>query len=310
MYFESQDYKTLIMIIKRDFFSIFYKFLKNLKLKPLLGFGQKLAAEGEVYLGLKRADHPPLLIYQMGKVGSTSVSRSLHAAGLKNYVFDIHFLSKDLIKYRNFYIDSGIVPVPYHIELGLALRKRIINNNFNKLKIISMVRDPIARQISDVFQNPELMETNTKKSSGSLNTAKLFNSMEKKFSDASFYDYIFSWFDKELKAMFGIDVFSHPFDCDSGWTIYKADNVDALIIRLEDLSRIGEDVISEFLGTPQKISLVSANVRSESQEAEAYRYVQNNFKIDRAISEKIYDSRFARHFYSGDQIESMINRWI
>ena len=114
------------MIIKRDFFSILYQSLKNSKLKPLLGFGQKIAANGEVYLGLRSSDHEPILIYQMGKVGSTSVSSSLNAAGLANYVFDIHFLSEDLNKYRNFYIGSGIVPVPYHIELGLALRKRII----------------------------------------------------------------------------------------------------------------------------------------------------------------------------------------
>lgn len=58
------------MIIKRSFFSILYKSLKTSKLKPLLGLGQKLAANGEAYIGLKRSDHPPILVYQMGKVGS------------------------------------------------------------------------------------------------------------------------------------------------------------------------------------------------------------------------------------------------
>jgi hypothetical protein len=90
------------MILKRDFFSIFYKVIKNSKIKPLLGLGQKLAAKGEVWLGLKRTEHPPVLIYQMGKVGSTSVSSSLNSAGLANYVFDIHFLSNDLIEYKKF----------------------------------------------------------------------------------------------------------------------------------------------------------------------------------------------------------------
>ena len=116
------------MILKRDFFSTFYKFLKNSKFKLLLGVSQKVAANWEVYLGLKSSNAFPVLIYQMGKVGSTSVSKSLNAAGLSNYVFDIHFLSGDLTKHKYLYINSGIVPVPYHIELGLALRRRIINN--------------------------------------------------------------------------------------------------------------------------------------------------------------------------------------
>jgi len=342
------------MILKRDYFSILYKFLKNSNLKPLLGLLQKLAAKGEVYLGLKRSDHPPILIYQMGKVGSTSVSSSLNAAGLKNYVFDIHFLSNDLNKYRKFFIDSGIVPVPYHIELGLALRKRIIGvdhrsgqsskiagkesrptklkswemgcrsrflrdrdcgrnddqrriirNSFGRFKIISMVRDPIGRQISDVFQNPEIMEMDIRNPDELIDKNKAMALIQDKFSDLKTFDYVFEWFDRELKSVFGIDVFAKPFNRDSGWTIYNGENADALVLRMEDLSAVGENVISEFLNTPRKITLFESNVRSQTPEAKAYSYVKNNVKIDRKLCEKVYASQFVRHFYSDTQIEAM-----
>ena len=293
------------MILKRDYFSILYKFLKNSNLKPLLGLLQKLAAKGEVYLGLKRSDHPPILIYQMGKVGSTSVSSSLNAAGLKNYLFDIHFLSNDLNKYRKFFIDSGIVPVPYHIELGLALRKRIIRNSFGRFKIISMVRDPIGRQISDVFQNPEIMEMDIRNPDELIDKNKAMALIQDKFSDLKTFDYVFEWFDRELKSVFGIDVFAKPFNRDSGWTIYNGENADALVLRMEDLSAVGENVISEFLNTPRKITLFESNVRSQTPEAKAYSYVKNNVKIDRKLCEKVYASQFVRHFYSDTQIEAM-----
>jgi len=297
------------MIIKRDIFSTFYRLLKNSRLKPLLGFGQKLAAEAEAWSGLKKSVHPPILVYQMGKVGSTSVSDSLKAARLKNYVFDIHFLSNDLNQYKKFYIDSGIVPVPYHIELGLALRKRIIKNKFNKFKIISLVRDPIARQISDVFQNPEIMGMNIRGQVGLLDINKSITLIEDKFSDLKAFDYVFEWFDRELKSIFGIDVFSNPFNRDIGWTVYYGDKADLLIIRMEDLSLVGEAVISEFLKTPLKISLLDSNVRSQTPEAMSYKYVKENMRIKREICKKVYNSQLVRHFYSEKHINELINRW-
>ena len=300
------------MIPSRDFFSQLHKLMHNLNLKPLLQIGQKVAAEVEVCLGFRKSNHPPVLVYQMGKVGSTSVSKSLKAAGLINYVFDIHFLSKDLIKYRNFYVESGIVPVPYHLDLGLSLRKRIIRGGCNEFKIISMVRDPIARQISDIFENLELICMEAKMPSVLFDAVEIYNFIEKKFADDSFFDYVFNWFDNELKKVFGIDVFAHPFNRESGWSLYRNGNTEALIIRLDDLSRVGENVITNFLGyeSKRKIPILKANVRSQTQQSDAYQFVKDRLRLNKFFCEKIYASRFVRHFYSDDQVKKMSRQWI
>ena len=297
------------MIIRRYSFTGLYSLLKKSKLKALLGGGQKIAANGEVYLGLRRSERPPVLIYQMGKVGSTSVSSSLRAARVKNYLFDIHFLSKDLNQYKKFYIDSGIVPIPYHIDLGIALRKRIIRNHSDRFKIISMVRDPVGRQISDVFQNPEIMEMNIRNSDGLINKDKTVGFINEKFCDLKTFEYIFEWFNRELKSVFNIDVFSSPFNRDFGWKVYHGENADALVIRMEDLSVVGENVISEFLDTPNKITLFQSNVRSQTPEAKAYNYVKNTVKVDKELCKEIYNSQFVRHFYTNPQIKAMTEKW-
>lgn len=298
------------MIFKRDFFSQLYQRLKNSCLKPLLGIAQRLAAEVEVYLGCRISSYPSVLVYQMGKVGSTTVSKSLNAAGLKNFIYDIHFLSDDLYKYHKLYNDSGIVPVPYHIDLGMALRKRIIRGSFNKFKIISMVRDPIGRQVSNIFENPDLLDTDIRNSDGLVDAVKILKFIEKKFAEDSFFDYVFNWFDKELKKVFDIDVFSQPFNRDAGWETYDNGKTEVLVIRLEDLSRIGEAVIQRFLGLHDRVPLVKANVRSETREADAYQFIKNNLKIQRSLCEKIYDSRFVSHFYNDEQVAQMIKQWI
>ncbi len=41
--------------------------------------------------------HPPILIYQMGKVGSNTVHKTLLASGIQNPVFHVHFLTKEKI---------------------------------------------------------------------------------------------------------------------------------------------------------------------------------------------------------------------
>jgi len=42
--------------------------------------------------------NPPILIYQMGKVGSTTILKSLKNAQIQNPVYHIHFLSSDGIR--------------------------------------------------------------------------------------------------------------------------------------------------------------------------------------------------------------------
>lgn len=277
---------------------------------PLVNSIQKLAAIALVNYHLITLKDSPVLIYQMGKVGSSSVYKSLKSERLRNPIFFVHFLSNDLIHYKQVYQNSGIQAAPYHLELGMVLRNYILKNKRKlKFKIISMVRDPIARQISDVFQNPEIMKIDIKNQNGLINKNRAMALIQENFSNLRTFDYIFKWFDREIKSVFGIDAFSKPFNRDSGWTIINGENAEVLVLRLENLSQIGPEVISDFLTLPNQISLVESNVRASTKDVLSYNYVKNNIRIDRSICREIYASRFCSHFYGDKEINKFMKRW-
>ena len=39
------------------------------------------------------------------------------------------------------------------------------------------------------------------------------------------------------------------------------------------------------------------------------KYVTENLKIDRETCEKVYSTKFIRHFYSDELIEKMVKKW-
>ena len=90
----------------------------------------------------------PVLVYQMGKVGSSTVSASLRSAGIKN--LHVHFIgehwSKAIQHHR-----TGENTLPQHLYLGRVLRYWL-NVTTRPIKVITLVRDPVARKISSVFQ--------------------------------------------------------------------------------------------------------------------------------------------------------------
>ncbi|MDA3896072.1 MAG: hypothetical protein PF482_07995 [Desulfobacteraceae bacterium] len=283
---------------------------KNSAKRLLRLVGQKLYAELDAIRATSNAKYPPIIVYQMGKVGSTSIYRSLKSSVLPNSIIFVHSLSDDVINQKKVHLNSGIRPVPYHLDLGIALKDRLKKKKFNhKFKIISLVRDPIALKISGTFQNPMFQDQLLQNSTGMFDPIRITNYLNAKLTSTNSFDYIFNWFDKELKTVFGIDVFAKPFNVNNGWTIFEGETADALIIRLEDLSSIGEDVISRFINVSENISLFQSNLRSWTKDEKVYKYVKENVKLDREACEKIYSNKFVTHFYSAEQIETMIDKW-
>lgn len=93
----------------------------------------------------------PILVFQMGKVGSSSVFESLKYLGLKNPIFHIHYLSPSGIEHVE---RSNSGQTPRHILESRYLRNVLEKGHpGQKWKIVSLVREPITRNISAFFQN-------------------------------------------------------------------------------------------------------------------------------------------------------------
>ena len=265
----------------------------------------RILAEREARHAFSDPALPPVLVYQMGKVGSSSVYDSLLNADLRNPVLHLHFLSEDLIQYREELKRAGWSPLPYHIYLGEAVRKVLPRH----CRIISLVRDPIAFVVSNLFENPYVATGMPLTRRKTLDAKKALGYLERELAGPDAFTYVNTWFERELHRVFGIDVFGEPFPKELGYAIYGSASAKALVLRLEDLSREGPKAIASFLDLPAPLELRHSRVATESESAEEYRDVLSNVCLDASLCRQVYSSRLVTHFYDETSIEGFISKW-
>ena len=252
----------------------------------------------------------PILIYQMGKVGSASIQASLDARNLSS--IHAHFLSwQSLADVEKYYLGLPHANLPEHVSRSKRLRA-IIDETWGRIrwKVITLVREPVARTISDVFQNltfsmPHIndLDKNNAFEQISAYTLEQFNKFDEK------KDYICTWFDKEIKDVFNLDIYALKFNKRDGFQIFTAENADILLIKLEKLSECHQQAFQDFLGI-QNFQLIMANVGNQKPYKRLYDNVLDSISIPDDCLDRIYTSRFARHFYTPDEIQMLKRRWL
>lgn len=266
---------------------------------------------------LKRLDrielNAPILIYQMGKVGSSSVFASLKKAGIPNSIIHIHQLSDEGIKQKErWFVHHKVDQPPLNFDDLTYIKKikHIVETNRKKheWKIISLTRDPISLEFSAFFENIHIYSSQVFNDRQKPDKQKILDYFYDYFTDT--YDpennYFLNWFDNEMKAVFGIDVYSQPFDFSKGYAMYKKDSVSLLIIRMEDLNRVFTAAIHEFLNI-DGIKLVKENLSSNKEYDKLYRDVINETVLPDALCEKMYSSKYATHFYSKEERDTFLD---
>lgn len=276
------------------------------------------------HMRLKRqiALQPPLiLVYQMGKVGSSTVVRSLKAHNLSAFnihTFDPDFLSKDELLFKKEFAANGAIPTTLWEE-QFFLKQLAGRFSGKPVKIITLVRDPVARNISHFFQWPNMIMEQTAEGyhlrSPSFHYDKEFNldGIEEKLSQLymtqfKLHERPLIWLDHELKHNFGIDVYSREFPKEKGYSIYRAGNTEAMVLKLEKLGEAAPEAFKEFLGI-ESFGLVPANIGRQKNTADLYGRFLNSIKLPPAYLDTMYNSRFAGHFYSQAELNRFRARW-
>lgn len=254
----------------------------------------------------------PLVLYQMGKVGSSTLWRSLRRFDLGRPAFRVHALTER-------HLDSalrgvGVSEREYFEKrspdnlIGRYLRRELSRiRGRDRWKVITLVRDPLAQNVSAFFQTldlhfPQLLDQE-------YQGEQYLEEMVDRYLKAYPPDSVFNrWFDTELKEVFGIDVFSVPFPWDAGFQIYEAADADILLIRLEDLDRCGAEAMQEFLGI-REFQVIHKNVGSQKDYADLYRVFRSQAQFPSDYVDKVYYSRYARQFYAPHEIETFKKRW-
>ena len=271
----------------------------------------------------------PVLIYQMGKVGSSSIRNSLFRCPdprtrlvlMSHEYFPIRNRDPDRIDIEPAYRDMLEREIAHEQRvyrqfslrqrLGRRFREKFYAERIYKayvrsqrrLRVITLVREPVANNISMFFQ-----------------LLHRYIGRERELSDCSFEElagifienYVharpLTWLDAEIKTNFGIDVYQHPFAVHQGYTVISQGRISLLVLRCELDDPTKAQAIADFLGLDE-FEIVRSNVASDKSYAGKYAEFRQRIRIPPTLLDQMYDSRFARHFYSGEEREQLRARW-
>lgn len=251
---------------------------------------------------------PSVIVYQMGKVGSQTVTETLRASAPHLRVFHVHSLTKEGLadaerRYRRSFPRDR--RVAQHFIEGRYLRRRLGDPSNWPWKVITLSRDPVAHNISGFFQtlryHPDLSVREW--------SPEYQQALTERFLSAYPHRRPLDWFDVELRRTLGVDVYSRPFPREQGHAAFSSDRADVLVIRLEDLSRCARDSLSSFLGI-RDLELISTNVAAEKAYADLYSRFTKELVLPEEYVESMYVSKYARHFYSDDEIAGFRQTWL
>lgn len=271
----------------------------------------------------------PVIVYSVGKVGSSSVVAMLEAALDGRGISHVHWLAAENLQadeahYRSRARAYRGTPrrmsrlLPRYVWLGQHLNKAITSAPANTVwDVVTLVRDPIRRNISAFFQNLELMfDFWPAEELNSRSVEDVAGRLVEMFLDCYVagnspveYDSDpLTWLDVELKPVFGVDVFARPFPVSRGYDTYGSANSRVLLVRLEDLDRVANTAFAEFLGTGVA-NVVRSNDAADKVYADVYRRFKKLLKIPRQYVDRMYSSQYSRHFYTPAELAAFRAHW-
>ncbi|WP_019503556.1 putative capsular polysaccharide synthesis family protein [Pleurocapsa sp. PCC 7319] len=255
-----------------------------------------------------------IIVYQMGKVGSRTIVWSLKSLDLDLSIYHVHALSYEGIKrvekvYRENFARTRIIH--NHFLQSLYLRQRLDKSKKKKkLKVVTLVREPIARNISKFFQNLHLlMNYDLQDKINTMKTEDIVRELKQLFFEKfnSHYDFMY-WFDRELKSVFELDVFAKSFSCSEGYKTYENEQIQLLLLRVEDLNNCAQKAFKEFLDLDD-FNLVTANTGNNKEYKTIYQEFLKSINLPLSYMDKIYNSRYTKHFYSEEEIKRFRKKW-
>lgn len=251
-----------------------------------------------------------ILIYQMGKVGSKTITRSLKGLNLNMMIYQTHCLDYGNIarlwKEQTRFFDR---PIKSHLVRSKALRKTIDREGFDRRKwmVITLVREPIAVITSWFFQGISIYVPNFESRclQGTLTSEELIDIF---FNDFPGHDWPLIWLDSEVKKFLEIDVFSREFPKGKGYSIFEGSYADLLLLKLERLDICGNQAMKDFLGI-ESFVLKNANVGKKKYYSTAYLSFRKTIVFPDDYLEAVYSHKYSKHFYGADEINRFKAQW-
>lgn len=249
-----------------------------------------------------------VLVFSHRKVGSKTIYNSIG----KNF-FTLHFHDMKICLENNDF---------FNIEFWYEILNNLKKRN-KKIKIISGVREPISRDISGFFQvllaynnvgivnfqysfienvKNYIMQEITKKNNISPKSCREYCQKELKYGSN------FDWFNIELKKYFNIDIYNSDFDRDKGYKVYKNDNIEVFVYKMEKLSQL-DTALGKFIGDGN-FQLLNSNMSDKKPYWILYKELKESIVLPRKYVDFYYkDNPCMDYFYTKEEQSDFLLKW-
>jgi hypothetical protein len=282
-------------------------------------------------IGLHRPDVDNfVLVYTMGKVGSTSIARSLASVGI--FYRHLQWLTP-----RTQTFLSRLGEVTEADEFSVLQTRLDVNRCLHALrdpeyasliKVITAVREPIGQILSHYFHGLAVVDAHLRSRGQEPNvetvTANILECVDAYMEnrDLSLADLservcaadahrihfhwlvlnCLTWFESEFLPFFPTPP-ARGFS-EKGYMLAG----NALILKFEELPTKGERAIAVYVQRPE-FRLTRENVGTDRATGDLYRQVLSTIRFPRSFVAHLADSRFTRQFYNEEERKQMLTRW-
>ena len=248
------------------------------------------AAEIKVLRSSKDDELPRIIVYQMGKVASSSIYKALKK---RNDCYGFHTHRLTLTKANDNLNKRG--------RHSISLAEHLIKPK-RPTKIITLVRDPFARNISAYFEN------NEKAKAPNLDTNQI-NALIDDFIENGNHNHNQNWYDNEFKKALDIDIFAYEFDRERGWSTFKQGPFEVLVLKtnLPDSEKTKQ--IAKFTGI-EDLVIDRINETGAKKSNHCYKQFKETIRFPSEIAQPIFESRFTQHFFTQSEIDAMKTQWL
>ena len=239
------------------------------------------------------------LVLTMGRVGSTATFRALKEVdGVE--AFHLHHLAKEsLARWAGKALSR-------HGEDTLRVRKRLVASPDERVKVLSLVRDVVPRNLSVGFARfRKAVGNDPDKMVEMLDQADFLAALWRRVD----WRLPFTWFDIEIRDQMSIDVFATPFP-DDGIAIHRSGRFDLLVMRSDVDNREKSAAISAFLGQPIVFKQMSVATQEGGSLRSTYDAFSATSRWGREDLREMGQSRVMRHFFAVTDPDRYAADWL
>jgi len=213
-----------------------------------------------------------VVVHSMGRVGSQSVKTALELGGNPNVLHVHHLMDVD-----------GVY------EKDEEHRAAVDGKAWG---VVSVVRDPVARNLSAWWLNHRPADLDDPAA------------MLEHFIEEYPHQIPLQWFDWEIKGYWGIDIYAPPSSPHHPRQSYGDQQL--MILRLEDFGRTWtQEMLSIFYNQPLPIPMPKVGKSGDD-----YKRFLGTVALPAEYGNKMYSSKYARHFYSDIELEYFRWKWV